>query len=65
MDHRSGESGNIPFRSERFFQVGNDWYFTARGGEDRGPFETRDDAKAELQLFMRDCALANEKIWYK
>jgi len=39
---RTGEdNASIPFRSNRFFCVGNRWYFTTREGFDSGPYATR------------------------
>lgn len=60
--HRSGETGNIPFRSGRIFNVGMQWYFATREGIDRGPFEDRNDAEAELNLFIREKRTENERL---
>ncbi len=49
---RSGEGGRIPFRSSRFFCVGNKWYFTTREGFDSGPFASRDRAEIGLKRFL-------------
>ena len=51
--HRQGEdAGSIPFRSSRFFCVGNHWYFTTREGFDSGPYASRDRAHIGLQRFL-------------
>ena len=60
--HRSGESGGVPFRTGRIFNVGMQWYFATREGIDRGPFEDRDDAEAELKLFVREKVMENERL---
>ena len=60
--HRQGESGSIPFRSGRIFNVGMQWYFTTREGIDRGPFEDRNDAEVELRLFVRDKVTENQRL---
>jgi len=49
---RTGEQGNIPFRSSRFFSVGGKWYFTTREGFDSGPFATRERAEVGLRRFL-------------
>jgi len=50
--HRDGESGNIPYRSERFFCAGDKWYFSTREGFDSGPYATRERAQASLERFL-------------
>ena len=35
---RIDEQGDVPFRSNRFFCVGNHWYFSTREGFDSGPY---------------------------
>lgn len=42
----------IPFRSSRFFCVGNRWYFTTREGFDSGPYATRERAEVGLRRFL-------------
>ena len=50
---RSGEEqGPIPFRSSRYFCVGNRWYFTTREGFDSGPYATRERAEIGLKRFL-------------
>jgi hypothetical protein len=53
MNNRSGEKAKSWFRSERFYSVSGDWYFTTREAMELGPFPSRKDAEAELMLFMR------------
>lgn len=60
--HRHGETGNIPFRSGRIFNVGMQWYFATREGVDHGPYNDKTDAEAELTLFIRDVVTADERI---
>ena len=59
---RKGEDGHPPFRSERIFSVGNEWFFSTREGEDVGPFESKEEASAALTLFLREMATNNQKI---
>ena len=61
--HRSGEEGSsIPFRTGRFFCVGLEWYFATREGLDRGPFANKEDAEAELMIYIRDLNTYDRRI---
>lgn len=53
MQHRVDESGEIPFRSDRFFCVGNKWYFSTREGFDSGPYANKDRASLSLKRFLQ------------
>lgn len=59
---RKGEEGHSPFRSERVFNVGIEWYFTTREGKDMGPFENKEEAEAELALFLRKLAMSDQEL---
>lgn len=61
-ENRKGETGPVPFRSGRLFSVGDKWFFATREGPDRGPFDSREDAEAELRLFLRDLATADQRF---
>lgn len=50
--NRQNEFGSIPFRSDRFFTVGDKWYFTTREGFDSGPYANRERAEKSLQRFL-------------
>ncbi len=50
--HRPGEKQQIRFRSDRMFVADNQWYFSTREGEEKGPFATREEAEAELVRFL-------------
>ena len=52
MEHRTGETGLLPFRTRRVFNVGTDWFFAIRGGKDCGPFENQQQAENELSRFL-------------
>ena len=52
--NRSGESRNIPFRTNRYFSTNGAWYFMTREGVEMGPFIDKDDAEAELMMFIRE-----------
>ncbi|KZY38794.1 hypothetical protein A3752_18610 [Oleiphilus sp. HI0081] len=53
LSHRTGEQGEIPFRSSRFFSVGNKWYFSTREGFDSGPYANKERARDSLQSFLK------------
>lgn len=52
IEQRSGEVRPVPFRSNRFFCVGNKWYFTTREGFDSGPFASRERARLGLERYL-------------
>lgn len=53
MQYRQGESSGTFFRFDRFYRIGEDWYFSTRENLQVGPFSHRDDAEAELMIFLR------------
>lgn len=54
MDYRNGESGILPFRTGRIFNLDSLWYFAARDGADYGPFESKVEAEVALDSFLKD-----------
>jgi len=52
MDHRVGETGLMPFRTRRVFNIGTEWFFAVRGGKDCGPFDNQQDAENKLDQFL-------------
>ena len=50
--NRDGEYGPVPSRSSRFFCTNGEWYFTTREGQTHGPFDSREEADASLELFL-------------
>ena len=52
MEHRTGESGLVPFRTRRVFNIGTKWFFAIRGGKDCGPFENQVDAEFGLNAYL-------------
>ena len=57
MGHRAGENGLLPFRTRRVFNVGTEWYYAVREGEDCGPFKNMQDAENGLNRFLMDIEL--------
>lgn len=62
-EHRAGEFDEpIPFRNERYFCSNGEWFFQIRNGGKRGPFNNKDEMKAELLLFIKSKALARQAL---
>ena len=53
--HRQSETGSIPFRTGRFFNVGANWFFATRETIDQGPFPTRMEAEKALIKYIEKC----------
>lgn len=53
LRHRKGETGEIPYRSGRFFSADGSWFFATREGENVGPFDTLQLARAGLVEYGR------------
>ena len=51
------EDEKVHFQSSRFVQQNGEWFYTARDGQERGPFEDKEDAEGDLILYMRECRL--------
>ena len=51
---RFGEEGQVPYRTERIYSVGSEWFFSVRKGTEQGPFETEEAAKAAMVEFVSD-----------
>ena len=53
---RDGETYKLWFRSDRYFLVGNVWYFSTREKIDVGPYVSREAAEEGLELYI-DCMI--------
>ncbi|VAW72672.1 hypothetical protein MNBD_GAMMA10-2538 [hydrothermal vent metagenome] len=60
--HRSGEEKTIPFRTERYFCTNGVWYFDTRGGQQQGPFVSKQEMQGELLLFIREQAMLRQSM---
>lgn len=52
MKQRQGEITNNWLRSNRFYNVKGQWFFSTREGIDFGPFESQIEAAKALQNFI-------------
>lgn len=43
----------VYFQMNRFVQQNGQWYYMTREGEERGPFESKQEAQADLILHLR------------
>ncbi len=59
---RLGENERFTYRSGRFFNVGNEWYFATREGVDQGPFDTREDAEVAALSYVRARIMEEEML---
>ena len=53
VQFREGERDQTWFRSERFFIVASDHFFSTREGVDVGPFPSRSAAERGLDLYIQ------------
>ncbi|WP_096085296.1 DUF6316 family protein [Agaribacterium haliotis] len=61
---RAGEAEKTWFRSERFFNVDRDVYFSTREGRDVGPFPSRAAAARGLDLYIQTMQKEKEDSVY-
>ena len=53
QQYRRGEQGYpIPPRAERFYKLGDDWFFNMRGGKAFGPFRCKAEAEKVLRSIL-------------
>ncbi|WP_339670260.1 DUF6316 family protein [Dasania marina] len=53
MDQRKGESNNSSERAKRFYQIGNEWFFSSREQLQVGPYSSLDEAEMQLNFYLR------------
>ena len=41
------------FQMGRFVQQNGEWFYVTREGDERGPFDTRDDAEGDIAVYIR------------
>lgn len=51
---RKGEkdADTLYFQMDRFMQQNDEWFYTTREGEERGPFKSKDDAEKDLIAYL-------------
>ena len=53
VNYRKNEINGTHFRSGRFYNENNHWFFSTREDFAVGPFSFKEDAEAELTIFLR------------
>jgi len=48
-----GDNAKIHFQVERFVQQNGQWFYITREGEEKGPFDSKQDAEGELIAYIR------------
>lgn len=48
-----GDDTATHFQMDRFVQMNGQWFYTTREGEERGPFESKEDAAGDLITYIR------------
>lgn len=41
------------FQMDRFMQQNDEWFYITREGEERGPFNSKDDAEKDLIAYLK------------
>lgn len=54
MGYREGEQDRVRFRSDRFFCEDGYWFFTTREHTTKGPYDSRNEAERELEMYLYD-----------
>ncbi len=48
-----GKDEKLHFQMERFVQQNGEWFYITREGEEKGPFESKEDAEGDLITYIR------------
>lgn len=48
-----GDKGKQFFQVDRFVQQNGEWFYMTREGEERGPFESKEEAEGDLISHVR------------
>ncbi|MGV6807749.1 MAG: DUF6316 family protein [bacterium] len=59
---RTGEVGEVPLRSGRYFKLHNYWFFTTREGRSVGPFDSMDCAKKSVRDYIEFINIAGPEV---
>ena len=47
------DADRLYFQMDRFMQQNNEWFYTTREGEEKGPFKSKDDAEKDLIAYLQ------------
>jgi len=48
-----GDEGKFQFQMDRFVQQNGEWFYQTREGEERGPFESKQEAEGDMIVYLR------------
>jgi len=48
-----GKDGKHYFQMDRFVLQNGEWFYVTREGEERGPFESKQDAEGDMIAYLR------------
>ncbi len=48
-----GENEKLHFQMDRLVQQNGEWFYMTREGEEKGLFESRQDAEGDLAVYIR------------
>lgn len=54
-NRRIGDKQAQPYRTSRFYNVANEWFFSVRETSDQGPFINKLSAEEGLEIYISDC----------
>lgn len=63
VNRKNEQGSNIPTRSDRFFAVNSQWYFSTREGVSIGPYSDKKEATAGLSLFIEYVTLSKNSMY--
>jgi hypothetical protein len=61
--NRCGETQTVPFRSGRLFEINGSWYLALRQALPKGPYESKQEALADLLELLRQHAMFGHSTW--
>ena len=64
MHYRAGESDKTVFRSDRFFTVDSEFYFSTREGHNVGPYPNHTAGERRLDLYIHTVNTEKESSLY-
>ena len=48
-----GKNGKLHFQMDRYVQQNGQWFYMTREGEEKGPFESKEDAEGDMAVYIR------------
>lgn len=48
-----GKNEKLHFQMDRLVQQNGEWFYLTREGEEKGPFDSKEDAEGDLLVYIR------------